>query len=174
MSPFLLVLVSDFDSIDLEDLLALIHDLRNIHDIRSRDWIDGLETLKRYVQHAITLARVEDFQLTLKSEAPMVNLMMPDLSCLNIDTMPLLTPLVWPEPGIIYLNGKGERRYMRLSQVDRFSDDTLLLVRNILAEILASEAFVTSNRFDFEWSSTEHTIAEITKRLKYRLQIRRI
>ena len=129
-----------------------------------------LKILKRYVRHAITLARVEDFQLTIESEASMVNLMMPDLSCPNIHTMPLLTPFVQPESGIIYLNGKGERRYMHLSQVDHFSDETVLLVWNILAERLASEAsFVTSNRFDFEQSSIEHTIAEITKRLKYML-----
>ena len=39
----------DFDSIDLEDVQALIHDLRSSHDIRPRDWINGLEALKRYV-----------------------------------------------------------------------------------------------------------------------------
>ena len=51
----------DFDSIDLEDLLDLIHDLRSSHDIGPRDWISGLEALKRYIRHVITLARVEDF-----------------------------------------------------------------------------------------------------------------
>jgi len=88
----------------------------------------------------------------------MVNFLMPDLSCPSIDTMPLLTPLVQLEPGIIYLNGKGERRFMRLSQMDRFSDGTLLLVRNILAERLTNEVFVNSNRFDFERSSTENNM----------------
>ena len=57
----------DFDSIDLEDLLALIHDLRSNHDRGPKIWIRGLEALKRYVRHAITLARVEDFQLTLRA-----------------------------------------------------------------------------------------------------------
>jgi hypothetical protein len=164
----------DFDSIDLEDLLALIHDLRSNHDRRTGIWIKGLEALKRYVRHAITLARVEDFQLTLESDAPMVNLTMPDLSCPSIQTSPPFTPLYQPETGIIYLNGNGERRFMRLSQLDRFSDGTLLLVRNILVERLTSETFVTLNRFDVERTSTEHIVKEITKRLRYRLQIRRV
>ena len=89
----------------------------------------------------------------------MVNLMMPDLSCPNIETSPPFTPLYQPETGIIYLNGNGERRYMRLSQLDRFSNDTLLLVRNILVEWLASASFVTSNRYDVERNSTEHIVA---------------
>jgi hypothetical protein len=164
----------EFDSIDLEDLLALIHDLRSNHDRRPGIWIRGLEALKRYVRHAITLARVEDFQLTLESDAPMVNLTMPDLSCPSIQTSPPFTPLYQPETGIIYLNGNGERRFMRLSQLDRFSDGTLLLVRNILVERLTSETFVTLNRFDVERTSTEHIVKEITKRLRYRLQIRRV
>ena len=79
-----------------------------------------------------------------------------------------------PETGIIYLNWNGERRFMRLSQLDHFSDGTLLLVRNMLVERLASEAFVSSNRFDVERKSTENVVAEITKRLRYRLQIRRV
>jgi hypothetical protein len=120
------------------------------------------------------LARVEDFQLTLESEAPMVNLTMPDLSHPSIDTGPPHTSIYQPETGIIYLNGKGERRFMRLSQLDRFSDGTLLLVRNMLVERLASEAFVTRNRFDIERTSTEHIIEEITKRLRYRMKIRRV
>ena len=140
----------DLDNIDLEDLLALIHDLRSSHDIRPKDCISDMEALKRYVRHAITLARVEDFHLTTESEAPMVNLTMPDLSCQNIERIPPLTPLYQPETGIIYLNGKGEKRFMRLSLLDCFSDGTFLLVRNILVERLTCEAFVTSNHFDIE------------------------
>ena len=52
---------------------------------------------------------------------------------------------------------------MRLSQLDRFSDDTLLLVRNTLVERLTSETFVTLNRFDVERTSTEHIVKEIRR-----------
>ena len=104
----------------------------------------------------------------------MVNLTMPDLSHPIIDKVPPHTLLYQPEAGIIYLNGKGEKRFMRLSLLDCFSDGTFLLVRNILVERLTCEAFVTSNHFDIERTSTEHIIADITKRLRYRLQIRRV
>ena len=95
---------ADFDSIDLEDLLDAIRDIRSGHVLRPPKWIQALEALKSYVLHAITLARVEDFQLTLESESRTVNLLAPDLSCPNIDTIPLLTPFTLPEPGIIYPN----------------------------------------------------------------------
>jgi hypothetical protein len=165
---------ADFDSIDLEDLLAAIRDLRSGHVLRPPEWIQALETLKRYVRHAITLARVEDYQLALECESPTVNLIAPDLTCPNIDTVSLLVPQTLPEPGIIYPNREGERRYMRMSQLDHFSDGTLLRVRNVLADRLSREAFVTANRFDVERSKLQLTIDQINERLKYRLQIRRV
>ena len=50
------------------------------------------------------------------------------------DSLPLFIPFSLPALGIIYPNREGERCFMRMSQLDRFSDDTLLLVRNILAD----------------------------------------
>ena len=61
-----------------------------------------------------------------------------------------------------------------MSQLANFCDDTILLVRNILVYRLAREAFATANCFEFERSSIEHTIADINKRLRYMLQIRRV
>ena len=115
----------------------MIDEIRTHHVLCPKVWINCMEALRRYIRHAITLARVEDFQTSLESKAMRVNLLRPDLSCPNIDQLPLLTPLVRPEPGIIYLNSNGKRRFMRISQLSSFSDGTLFLVRNILADRLA-------------------------------------
>ena len=94
------------DSIDLEDTLAAIRDIRSGHVLRPPEWIQAMETLKRYVRHAITLARVEDYQLALESESPTVNLLAPDLTCPNIDTLPLLTPIPYLSPGSSIQTGR--------------------------------------------------------------------
>ena len=88
---------ADFDNIDLEYLLAAIRDIRSGHVLRLPAWIQALETLKIYVRHAITLARVEDYQLTLEFESLTVNLLAPDHTCPSIDTLPLLIPRTLPE-----------------------------------------------------------------------------
>ena len=105
----------DFNNIDLEDLLATIRDMRSGHVLRPPEWIQALETLKRYMRHVITLARVEVYQLALECESPTVHLLAPDLTCPNIDTLPLLVPQTLPKPGIFYPNREGEKRYMRMS-----------------------------------------------------------
>ena len=90
---------ANFDSIDLEDLLVAIRDIRSGHVLRPLEWIQALETLKRYIRHAITLARVEDYQLALECESLTVNQLVPDLRCLSIDTLPPLIPQTLPESG---------------------------------------------------------------------------
>ena len=59
-----------------------------------------------------------------------------------------------------------------MSQLDHFSDETLLRFRNVLADRLYREPFLTANRFDVERSKLQHTIEQINERFRYRLQIR--
>lgn len=83
----------DFDSIDLEDLLACIQDLRKNNMLRPRDWMNGLEALKRYIRHAINLACMEDLQIGLENKYEKINLQAPDLSFPDRENLPTYTAI---------------------------------------------------------------------------------
>ena len=74
----------ELDSIDLEDLLSLIQNMKT-RVLRSPNDVNGMDALKRYLKHAINLANLEDYQLGLESKHEKINVLPPNLSHLAID-----------------------------------------------------------------------------------------
>ncbi|KAJ9544793.1 hypothetical protein OSB04_024500 [Centaurea solstitialis] len=61
---------ADLDRVHLKDLLTIIKYLEG-PILRFDYYRDGTEILKKYVRHAVTLARVTDYQLAMKSQFKM-------------------------------------------------------------------------------------------------------
>ncbi|KAJ9536667.1 LOW QUALITY PROTEIN: hypothetical protein OSB04_un000140 [Centaurea solstitialis] len=109
--------------------------------LRPEHYRDGTEILKKYVRHAITLARVTDYQLAIESRQPKVNLLRPNLLVSGIDAYSPYMPTRIPEHGVLYITRKKkERRFMRFGELAKFCDGTLLYVYNgMQSRLLADE-----------------------------------
>ncbi|KAJ9560782.1 hypothetical protein OSB04_005942 [Centaurea solstitialis] len=118
---------ADLDRVHLEDLLTIIKYLQG-PILRPEHYRDGTEILKKYVRHAISLARVTDYQLAIESRQPKVNLLRPNLLVPGIDAYIPYMPTRIPEHGVLYITQrKRERRFMRFGELSKFCDGTLFM-----------------------------------------------
>ncbi|KAI3729714.1 hypothetical protein L6452_18378 [Arctium lappa] len=93
----------DFPRLEPRDLLFMLRDLKT-RTIRPREVTNALNTLKRYMKCAIKLASNE----------------------------PAFTVLKFPELGMTYANNKGNMCFIRFSQMARFCDGTLMMLKDKL------------------------------------------
>ncbi|KAJ9558523.1 hypothetical protein OSB04_013137 [Centaurea solstitialis] len=164
---------ADLDRIHLEDLLALIKYLQG-PILRPKYYPDGLEVLKRYVRHTITLARVTDYQLAIESHQPKVNLLSPNLQVPVIISYHLYLPSRVPEHGVVYLTRKKkERKFMRFSELAQFCDGTLLYVYNGLKSRLLTYQIPPTKHNDGKAKNLE-AMRLIEEKLQERLMYRRV
>ncbi|KAI3757575.1 hypothetical protein L6452_05116 [Arctium lappa] len=94
---------ADFPRLEPRDLLFLLRDLKTRTN-RPREVVDALETVKRYMKCAMKLSSI----------------------------VPVFTVLKLPEFGMTYVSNKGVMRFIRLSQIARFCDGTLMLLKDKL------------------------------------------
>ncbi|KAJ9558683.1 hypothetical protein OSB04_013297 [Centaurea solstitialis] len=164
---------ADLDRIHLEDLLTLIKYLQG-PILRPEHYRDGTEILKKYVRHAITLARVTDYQLAIESRQPKVNLLRPNLLVPGIDAYLPYMPTRIPEHGVLYVTmKKRERRFMRFSELAKFCDGTLLYVFNGMQSRLLADQ-VPSRKFVDGKGKILEAMNLIERKLKERLMYRRV
>ncbi|KAJ9544876.1 hypothetical protein OSB04_024583 [Centaurea solstitialis] len=163
---------ADLDRIHLEDLLTLIKYIQG-PILRPDYYHDGLEVLKRYVRHAITLACVTDYQLAIESRQPKVNLLRSNLNVSAIGAYLPYMPSRVPEHGVVYVTKKKkERKFMRFSELAKFCDGTLLYVYNGLASRLLTDQIPSSKLVDGKANVLE-AMNLIERKLKERLMYRR-
>ncbi|KAJ9561223.1 hypothetical protein OSB04_006383 [Centaurea solstitialis] len=135
---------------------------------------DGLEVLKRYVRHAITLARVTDYQLAIESRQPKVNLLRPNLHVPAIGSYYLYIPSKVPKYGVVYLTQKKkERKFMQFGELAQFCDGTLLYVYNGLKSRLLTDQIPPTKHNDGKAKVLEE-MNLIEEKLKERLMYRRV
>ncbi|GKC52530.1 hypothetical protein Tco_1075275 [Tanacetum coccineum] len=103
---------SDLHLNDIEDMLLLIAQ-NKLFNLEGDVIVDFVTALKMFTQRIIVQNRVEDVQLAKE----------------------LYTPTFDP-PGVIYENKSKKKRLMRVDEVHKFCDGTLLSVRNILHQRL--------------------------------------
>ncbi|KAJ9556412.1 hypothetical protein OSB04_011026 [Centaurea solstitialis] len=164
---------ADLDRVHLEDLLTLIKYLQG-PILRPEHYRDGTEILKKYVRHAITLARVTDYQLAIKSRQPKVNLLRPNLLMPGIDAYTPYMPTRIPEHGVLYLTRKKkERRFMRFGELSKFCDGTLLYVYNGMQSRLLADQIPGRRIIDGKGKLLE-AMRLIERKLKERLMYRRV
>ncbi|KAJ9535601.1 hypothetical protein OSB04_un001260 [Centaurea solstitialis] len=163
---------ADLDRVHLEDLLTIIKYLQG-PILRPEHYRDGTEILKKYVRHAISLARVTDYQLAIESRQPKVNLLRPNLLVPGIDAYTPYMPTRIPEHGVLYLTRKKkERRFMRFGELSRFCDGTLLYVYNGMQSRLLADQVPSRRIIDGKGKLLE-AMRLIEKKLKERMMYRR-
>ncbi|KAJ9540360.1 hypothetical protein OSB04_026866 [Centaurea solstitialis] len=163
----------DLDRVHLEDLLTLIKYLQG-PILRPKHYRDGTEILKKYVRHAITLARVTDYQLAIESRQPKVNLLRPNLFVPGIDAYLPYMPTRIPEHGVLYVTRKKkERRFMRFGELAKFCDGTLLYVYNGMQSRLLADQIPGRKIIDGKGKILEG-MNLIERKLKERLMYRRV
>ncbi|KAJ9551895.1 hypothetical protein OSB04_015940 [Centaurea solstitialis] len=163
---------ADLDSIDLEDIMFLINYLQG-PILRNRFFINGLEVLKRYIRHSVSLARVTDYQLAIDSRSPRVNLLPPILSLDKIREYYLFCPITSPEEGIVYPNRKGERRFMRYREISHFCDGTLIYILNGLKHRM-NKSEMPGAQWENRLRKFKDGVKRIEKKLKERMILRRV
>ncbi|KAJ9542142.1 hypothetical protein OSB04_028648 [Centaurea solstitialis] len=164
---------ADLDRVHLEDLLMLIKYLQG-PILRPQHYRDGTEILKKYVRHAITLARVTDYQLAIESRQPKVNLLRPNLLVPGIDAYLPYMPTRIPEHGVLYLTRKKrERKFMRFGELAKFCDGTLLYVYNGMQSRLLADQIPGRKIIDGKGKILEG-MNLIERKLKERLMYRRV
>ncbi|KAJ9552544.1 LOW QUALITY PROTEIN: hypothetical protein OSB04_016589 [Centaurea solstitialis] len=164
---------ADLDRVHLEDLLSLIKYLQG-PILRPEHYRDGTEILKKYVRHAISLARVTDYQLAIESRQPKVNLLRPNLLVPGIDAYTPYMPTRIPEHGVLYMTWKKkERRFMRFGELSKFCDGTLLYVYNGMQSRLLADKIPGRRIIDGKGKLLE-AMRLIDRKLKERLMYRRI
>ncbi|KAJ9566505.1 hypothetical protein OSB04_002471 [Centaurea solstitialis] len=164
---------ADLDRVHLEDLLTLIKYLQG-PILRPEHYRDGTEILKKYVRHAISLARVTDYQLAIESRQPKVNLLRPNLLVPGIDAYIPYMPTRIPEHGVLYMTRKKkERRFMRFGELSKFCDGTLLYVYNGMQSRLLADQIPSQRIIDGKGKLLE-AMRLIERKLKERLMYRRV
>ncbi|KAJ9547415.1 hypothetical protein OSB04_019958 [Centaurea solstitialis] len=164
---------ADLDRVHLEDLLTLIKYLQG-PILRPEHYRDGTEILKKYVRHAISLARVTDYQLAIESRQPKVNLLRPNLLVPGIDAYTPYMPTRIPEHGVLYMTRKKkERRFMRFGELSKFCDGTLLYVYNGMQSRLLADQIPGRRIIDGKGKLLE-AMRLIERKLKERLMYRRV
>lgn len=97
----------------------------------------------------------------------------PDQSLPNIEEVPADSILTEPEFGFVYKNGQGNKRFLRFSQIARYCDGTLMLIRNQLNSkvMLDNQGSKKLNPDDKE--RAERALEMIKEKMEYRDAMRR-
>ncbi|GJT08469.1 retrovirus-related pol polyprotein from transposon TNT 1-94 [Tanacetum coccineum] len=134
-----------------------------------------LWSLSVFIRSLVIWERVHDFQLGVESYQQKVNLTVPTISFPGIEKHKMFSIIYEPMHGIIYKNGKKEKRVMRHSEVHKFCDATLNRVLEGLksynndVKYGCTQRGLTKEEVEYLQLFEE----EIEERLKFRNQMRR-
>ncbi|GJW39348.1 hypothetical protein Tco_0065193 [Tanacetum coccineum] len=112
---------------DVKDMY-LLHFQDNLHHLRLEFVKDFNNALLMFIRRTVIKNRVEDIQLRVESYQRTLNLTKPTLSFKGIDQRILFTMIV-THKGVVYLNQYNIKSLMKLSEVKKFSDGTLVKIQ---------------------------------------------
>ncbi|KAI3746722.1 hypothetical protein L6452_09161 [Arctium lappa] len=122
----------DFEDLELRGFLFLLCDLKT-RTIRPGVIQDALNVVKRFMMTTMKLACLEDLQIGIESHQAKINLFRLDLRLpSNFKDDPPYKVIKTVELGMTYPNRKGKMCYFRFSQIARFCDGTLYILRKKL------------------------------------------
>ncbi|KAI3692870.1 hypothetical protein L6452_32695 [Arctium lappa] len=119
---------ADFCFLSVDDLEYLYHHFKNMV-IRRENIIFALESIKRFMRRHILYTCCYDFQLGIETNQKKVNMIKPNLTLSDIDNYDLFIVLEEPELGVVYKNSENEKKFFRVSEISKFSDGTLKVIR---------------------------------------------
>ncbi|KAJ9560784.1 hypothetical protein OSB04_005944 [Centaurea solstitialis] len=140
---------ADFDNVHIDDIESLYTDLKTLTK-RPRAFFKGLEAVKRFIERNRRNSEISNFQIGLESHQKTINLTPPNQDLPNIDRYSPFDVLEKPSFGVVYLNEKGEKKFMWCDEVHKFSDGTLHYINLGLA--------TEKKRLELEVQKTGHWI----------------
>ncbi|GKC55873.1 hypothetical protein Tco_1083471 [Tanacetum coccineum] len=158
---------------DIEEMLILIVQNR-LTNLSGDDVSDFAIALRMFTRSMVIQKRVKDLQLGVKSYQKKINVTKPETTRPGLRNKDPYTPYQDPQ-GFIYVDTQGRNRLMRLDELYKFSDGTLIRLRTSLDDITKNirMEYLPQRR----WSSLEKKranimIKAIDKQLKERRMMR--
>ncbi|GJV86636.1 hypothetical protein Tco_1530574 [Tanacetum coccineum] len=119
---------------DIEDMYLLkVQD--KLHDLQSKFEKDFNNTHLLFIRTTVIRNKVEDLQLEVESYQQTLNLTKPKLYFEGIkDKIPYIMSRI--EKGVVHLNQHNHRSLMKLNEVRKFCDGTLMKIRENLIDMV--------------------------------------
>ncbi|GJY26592.1 retrovirus-related pol polyprotein from transposon TNT 1-94 [Tanacetum coccineum] len=118
---------------DIEDMLLLVVQNR-LTNLSGDDVFDFAIALRMFTRSLVIQKRVEDLQLGVESHQKKINVTKTETTKFGIRKRDPYTPYQDPQ-GFIYVDNNGRNRLMRLDELYKFSDRTLIGLRTSLDDI---------------------------------------
>ncbi|GJX69442.1 hypothetical protein Tco_0305169 [Tanacetum coccineum] len=133
-----------------------------------------------FIRRVVIQNRVEDIQLGVESYQQTLNLTKPMMFFEGIDQKISFT-MCGTHKGVVYLNQHNVKSFMKLSEVKKFCDGTLMKIRENLIHMLKRNKLGTGNKrlkgrdwTDMDVEKSNEMVAKIDKTLKRREQLGRL
>ncbi|GJV55970.1 hypothetical protein Tco_1456975 [Tanacetum coccineum] len=119
---------------DIEDMILLVVQ-NKLHNLDTNVVVHLAVNLRMFARRMVIQARVDDLQLGVKSYQKKLNLTKPRTQDVDMSRRLAYTTLSNPQ-GVIYEDKLKRKRFMRAAELYKFSDSTLISVRNTLDQML--------------------------------------
>ena len=94
---------ADFINLNLNDLEIIYHEFRNRTNQPEPIQI-AMKAVNRFLRRQVTISHATDFQLTLESNQPKVNLLKPNQTLLGLEDLPMFKVIIKSTAGMVYPN----------------------------------------------------------------------
>ncbi|GJT65216.1 hypothetical protein Tco_1016696 [Tanacetum coccineum] len=140
----------------LEEIKVRRSDQKLLFNLKVEDIMHLATTLRMFARHIIIQKRVEGLQLGVKSYQKKLNISRPLTHKAGISDLEPYTPYSNPQ-GVIYLDKLERNRLMCTHELYKFSDGTLISVRDKLKDIANNlEMWYSSAMPRRRWSNLEN------------------
>ncbi|GJU00655.1 hypothetical protein Tco_1110993 [Tanacetum coccineum] len=173
-----------------EDLLRLsVNDVEDMYLLQVQDKLhhfplefvkDFNNALLMFIRRTVIKNRVEDIQLGVKSYQRTLNLTKPTMFFEGIDQMIPFT-MTATHKGVVYLNQYNIKSLMKLIEVKKFCDGTLVKIQENLIDMVSKNKLGSGNKrlegrdlTDYDVKSSREILKKIDEVLRHKEQLRRL
>ncbi|CAH9095054.1 unnamed protein product [Cuscuta epithymum] len=165
---------NDFFLLHMDDVYQMFMRCRELPVHKDRLAKEGFEAIKRFMMRQIRYHGGHDLQMGLEMNYPKVNLTKPDLDRPGIEDFP--EDHIFDNPvSVIYLNHEGKKRLLFASEINKYCDGTLKIIRNRLQskreELVKKSTEATKDELR-ELERTEDVLKAIKTQLENRNSLR--
>ncbi|GJZ49460.1 hypothetical protein Tco_0603650 [Tanacetum coccineum] len=141
---------------------------------------DFKNALLMFIRRTVIKNRVEDIQLGVESYQKTLNLTKPTMFFEGIDQRIPFT-MTATHKGVMYLNQYNIKSLMKLSEVKKFSDGTLVKIQENMIDMLSKNKLGSGNKrlkgrdwIDYDVKTSREILKKIDEILRHREQLRRL
>ncbi|GJT43385.1 hypothetical protein Tco_0952100 [Tanacetum coccineum] len=164
---------------DVEDMYLLqVQDM--LHHLLLEFVKDFNNDLLMFIRRTVINNKVEDIQLGVESYQRTLNLTKPTMFFEGIDQRIPFT-MTAMHKGVVYLNQYNIKSLMKLSEVKKFNDGTLVKIQENLIDMMSKNKLGSSNKrlkgrdwTDYDVKSSKEMLKKIDEILRHKEQLRRL